>query len=276
MSATTMAAPSTRFAPARFVRDSLLLAGRSLRAIPRVPERILDVTIQPVVFILLFMYVFGSAIHVPGVSNYANYLVPGIIGQGIAFGVMGTGTATSHDMSEGVLDRFRSMPVSRLSIVTGQVLGQFSEQVLGLAVYVTLGLIVGWHPTFSFGSAMELLGLVLLAMFAFTWCGTYIGMVVRSPDAVQGVGFITIFPLSFMAGTFVAISTMPAALRAIAEWDPISVLVAAVRKLSNGIPPSGHSLMLDHCELAMLLWSVLMLVIFVPLALRRLNNTLSA
>jgi ABC transporter DrrB family efflux protein len=258
-------------------RQTLLLTWRSLRAIPRVPERILDVTIQPIVFIFLFRYVFGSAIHVPGVHNYSNYLIPGIIGQGLAFGLIGTGTATSHDMSEGVLDRFRSMPVHRLSIVTGQVLGQYCEQLLGLCVYIGLGFAVGWTPHMSFGTAIELLGLVLLAMFAFTWAGAFFGMLVRSPDAMQGVGFIIIFPLSFLAGTFVSISGMELIPRTIGEWDPISALVATIRKLAGGggAAPKG-SWMLVHCELSMLLWSVLLLLIFVPLALRRFNHTLAS
>jgi ABC-2 type transport system permease protein len=258
-----------------YLRETGLLTFRSLRAIPRVPERILDVTIQPIVFILLFRYVFGSAIHIPGVHNYSNFLVPGIIGQGLAFGLIGTGTATSHDMSEGVLDRFRSMPVRRLSIVTGQVLGQYCEQLIGLTVYVALGLVVGWRPHFSVGTGLELLGLVLLAMFAFTWAGTYFGMLVRSPDAMQGVGFIIIFPLSFLAGTFVSISGMDLIPRTIGDWDPISALVASVRHLSSGFPSSG-SWLLDHAELSMLLWSLLLLAIFVPLALRRFNRTLAA
>ena len=114
----------------QFIRDTALLTVRSLRAVPRVPERLLDVTIQPIVFILLFLYVFGSAIHVPGVS-YKDYLFPGIIGQSLAFGIIGAGVATSHDMTEGVIDRFRSLPISRLSIITAQVMGQFCEQVLG-------------------------------------------------------------------------------------------------------------------------------------------------
>jgi ABC-2 type transport system permease protein len=253
-----------------FARESLLLTFRSLRAIPRVPERILDVTIQPVVFILLFRYVFGSAIHPPGVHNYSNYLMPGLIAQGLAFGMIGTGVATSHDMAEGVLDRFRSMPVSRLSIVTGQVLGQFTEGVLG-----PMGLVCGWRPNFSAGVALEWVGLMLLGTFAFTWAGAYFGMLVRSPDAMQGVGFIIIFPLSFMAGAFVPISGMALIPRTIAKWDPISALVATSRKLSNGVPSSG-SWLLSHAELSMVLWSLLLLAIFVPLALHRFNNTVSA
>src|ERR1700683_4356616 len=116
---------------ARYLRDTALLTARALRAIPRVPERLLDVTIQPIVFILLFLYVFGSAIHVPGIS-YKDYLFPGIIGQSLAFGIIGAGVAPSHAMAEGVIDRFRSLPISRLSIISAQVMGQFCEAILGM------------------------------------------------------------------------------------------------------------------------------------------------
>jgi ABC-2 type transport system permease protein len=260
--------------PLRFLRDTGLLTGRSLRAIPRVPERLLDVTIQPIIFILLFLYVFGSAIHVPGIS-YKDYLFPGILGQSLAFGVIGAGAATASDMTEGVIDRFRSMPVSRLSIITGQVMGQFCEQVLGLAITVGFGLALGWDPHPSLLGAIELIALMGLAMFAFTWCGVLVGMLVRSPDAVQGLGFIIILPLTFMAGTFVPIAGMDAVPRAIAEWDPISALVATVRKLTAGVH-SGGSWQLDHPELAMLFWSLLILAVCVPLALRRFNRTVAA
>src|ERR1700729_2319718 len=141
----------------RSIRDTLLLTVRSLRAIPRVPERLLDVTIQPIVFILLFLYVFGSAIHVPGVS-YKDYLFPGIIGQSLAFGIIGAGVATSHDMTEGVIDRFRSMPISRLSIISAQVMGQFCEALLGMTIVVVFGLILGWNPQLTTGHAIELGG----------------------------------------------------------------------------------------------------------------------
>src|ERR1700683_4246424 len=146
MTAIALPAPR-RNSATEFVRDTLLLTGRSLRAIPRVPERLLDVTIQPVIFILLFLYVFGSAIHV-GIP-YKDYLFPGIIGQALAFGVIGAGTATATDMTEGVIDRFRSMPVGRLSIIGGQVMGQFCEQILGLVITVAFGLALGWSPHMS-------------------------------------------------------------------------------------------------------------------------------
>ena len=174
MTATTapvpVTAPRLPTGPLGFARDTILLTGRSLRAIPRVPERLLDVTIQPIVFILLFLYVFGSAIHVPGVS-YKNYMFPGIIGQSLAFGIIGAGVATSNDMTEGVVDRFRSMPISRLSIITGQVMGQFCEQVLGFTIVVSFGLALGWSPHLTFAHGVELLGLMVLGMFAFTWAG---------------------------------------------------------------------------------------------------------
>jgi ABC-2 type transport system permease protein len=272
-SASTAAPNRSAHAGRRLVTDTMLLTGRSLRSIPRVPERLLDVTIQPIVFILLFLYVFGSAIHVAGI-DYKDYLFPGIIGQSLAFGIIGAGVATSNDMTEGVVDRFRSMPISRLSIISGQVMGQVCEAILGLTITIALGLALGWNPHLTVGHGIELLGLMLLGIFAFTWTGVLFGMLVRTPDAMQGVGFIVIFPLSFMAGTFVPIAGLDAVPRAIAEWDPISALVAAVRGLTQGYPSSG-SWQLDHPELAMALWCVLILVIVVPLALRRFNRTLA-
>jgi ABC-type multidrug transport system permease subunit len=277
MSATTVAAPVATPADGRlsYVRDTLLLTGRSLRAIPRVPERLLDVTIQPIIFILLFLYVFGSAIHVPGVS-YKNYMFPGIIAQSLAFGVIGAGVATSNDMTEGVIDRFRSMPIGRLSIISGQVMGQFCEQVLGMVIVVAFGLALGWGPQLTVAHGLELFGLMVLGMFAFTWAGVLFGMLVRSPDAMQGVGFIVILPLTFLAGTFVPIAGMDAIPRAIAQWDPISALVASVRDLTTPGLHMGGSWQLDHPELAMVLWCVLLIAVCVPLALRRFGRTLAA
>jgi ABC-2 type transport system permease protein len=254
-------------------RDTALLTARSLRSIPRVPERLLDVTVQPIVFILLFLYVFGSAVHIPGVS-YKDYMFPGIIGQSLAFGVIGAGVATSNDMTEGVIDRFRSMPISRLSIISSQVMGQFCEQLLGMAIVVVFGLALGWNPHLTFAHGVELFGLLMLGMFAFTWMGVLLGMLVRSADAMQGVGFIVMFPLAFLAGTFVPIAGMDAIPRAIAQWDPIAALVATVRDLTQGIHSSG-SWQLDHPELAMVIWCVVIIAVCVPLALRRFNRKLA-
>jgi ABC-2 type transport system permease protein len=258
----------------RFLRETALLVGRSLRAIPRVPERLSDVTIQPIVFTLLFLFVFGSAIHIPGVT-YQDYLLPGLIGQSLAFGVIGAGTATVTDFTTGVTDRFRSLPVTRLSVITAQVVGQVIEQILGIALIVGLGLALGWRPHLGLGSALELTGLMLLGLFAFTSFGVLLGMVVRSSDAMQGFGFAIVFPLAFLAGSFVPIQGMKAVPRAIGDWDPLSALVAAVRQICQGIPSSG-SWQLTHPVIAMIGWCGLVIAICVPLALHRFRATKAA
>ncbi len=262
-----------RHSPMRILSETALLTGRSLRAIPRVPERLLDVTIQPVIFILLFLSVFGSAIHV-GIP-YKDYLAPGILGQTAAFGMLGAGTATATDMGEGVIDRFRSMPVNRLAIITGEVMGQFCEQLLGMVITIGVLLALGWSPDLTFLHGLELAGLLLLAMFAFTWAGVLLGLLIRSPDAVQGAAFIVVLPLTFLAGTFVTIQGMDLIPRVIGEWDPISPVVATARSLTTHIHSSG-SWPLDHPELGMLAWCLILLVICVPLALRRFNRVTAA
>ena len=258
--------------PARFVRylrETGLLVGRGLRTIPRVPERLSDVTIQPIMFTLLFLYVFGSAIHVHG--SYQNYLLPGLIGQSVAFGVIGAGVATSTDFSSGVVDRFRSLPVVRLAVISAQVIGQIIEQILGIVIVAGVGLALGWRPHLGGGRAVELVALMLLGLFAFTWVGVLAGMLIRSSDAMQGIGFAVMLPLSFLAGTFVPIAGMKLIPRVIAEWDPLSALVAAVRQVCQGTQSSG-SLQLEHPVPAMIAWCVLLIAVCVPLALRRFRT----
>ena len=253
----------------RYLRETGLLVGRGLRTIPRVPERLSDVTIQPIMFTLLFLYVFGSAIHVPG--SYQDYLLPGLLGQSVAFGVIGAGVATSTDFSSGVVDRFRSLPVIRMSVISAQVIGQIIEQILGIVIVAGVGLGLGWRPHLGGGRAVELVALMLLGLFAFTWVGVLAGMLIRSSDAMQGIGFAVMLPLSFLAGTFVPISGMKLVPRAIAEWDPLSALVAAVRQVCQGTQSSG-SLQLDHPVPAMVAWCLLIIAVCVPLALRRFRT----
>jgi ABC-2 type transport system permease protein len=258
----------------RYVRETRLLVGRSLRTIPRVPERLSDVTIQPIVFTLLFLYVFGSAIHIPGV-RYQDYLLPGLIGQGVAFGVIGSGVATANDFATGVVDRFRSLPISRLAVISAQVIGQILEQILGMVIIIAIGLGLGWRPHLSAFGCVEVVGLILLGFFAFTWLGVLLGLVVRNSDAMQGLGFAIVFPLSFLAGTFVPISGMKTIPRVVGEWDPLAALVAAVRQVCQGIHAHG-SWQLDHPVAAMVGWCLLVTVVCVPLALRRFRTTASA
>ena len=251
---------------ARYVRETALLVARGLRTVRRVPERLSDVTIQPVIFTLLFTYVFGSAIHIPGI-RYQDYLLPGLIAQTIAFGVIGAGTAASTDFSSGVIDRFKSLPITRLAVITAQIVGQFLEQVVGLIIVVGIGFAVGWRPHLGIGSGLELVGLIALGLFAFTTFGVAVGMLVRSSDAFQGIGFAIVLPLSFLAGTFVPISGMTTVLRAIGEYDPLSAIVAALRQITEGTHSSG-SWPLEHPVPAMIIYCVGITAICLPLALR--------
>ncbi len=270
--ATTL--PVRPSATRRYLRETGLLVARGLRMLPRVPTRLSDVTIQPVLFTLLFLYVFGSAIHIHGI-RYQDYLLPGLLGQSLAFGVLGAGTATVTDFTSGVVDRFKSLPVTRLSVISAQVIGQVLEQLLGLAIVTGLGLALGWHPTAGVGGAFALLGLVLLGLTAFTWFGVLLGMVVHDSDAMQGLGFAIVLPLSFLAGTFVPIKGMALVPRVIGEWDPLSAIVAAVRLVAQGVRSQG-SPELDHRVIAMVGWCMLIIAVCVPLALRRFRTAISS
>ncbi len=279
---TAVAGPRTRYLaeseplPARpprvsrYLRETFLLVARGLRMITRVPERLSDVTIQPIMFTLLFLYVFGSAIRVPGIS-YQNYLLPGLLGQSLAFGVIGAGSATATDFSTGVVDRFRSLPVTRLSVISAQVIGQIIEQILGIVIVSALGIALGWRPHLSVGTGLEMAVLILLGLFAFTWFGVLLGMLVRSSDAVQGIGFAIMLPLSFLGGTFVPISGMKLVPRVIGQWEPISTLVAALRHVSQGTSSTG-SWPLEHPVVAMVGWCVVIIGICMPIALRRFRT----
>jgi ABC-2 type transport system permease protein len=250
----------------RYLRETRLLIGRGLRTIRRVPERLSDVTIQPVVFTLLFTYVFGSAIHIKGI-RYQDYLLPGLIAQTIAFGIIGAGTATATDFNSGVVDRFKSLPITRLAVITAQIVGQVLEQVLGLLIVVGIGLAVGWRPHLSIGSGLELVALIALGLFAFTTFGVFVGMLVKSSDAFQGIAFAVVLPLSFLAGTFVPISGMTTVLRYIGEYDPLSAVVAALRHITEGTHSTG-SWPLEHAVPATIIYSAGIVAICLPLALR--------
>jgi ABC transporter DrrB family efflux protein len=258
----------------RYVRETWLLVMRGLRTIPRVPTRLSDVTIQPIMFTLLFLYIFGSAIKIPGMT-YQNFLLPGLIGQSLAFGVIGAGVATATDFASGVVDRFRSLPVTRLSVISAQVIGQVLEQILGILIVAGIGIGLGWRPHHNLATVATLVGLILLGLFAFTWFGVLLGMIVRSSDGIQGIAFAIVLPLSFLAGTFVPISGLKPFIRVIAEWDPLSSIVASIRHVAQGTNVTG-SWQLSHPVLAMVGWCVLIIAICVPLALRRFRTTTAA
>jgi ABC-2 type transport system permease protein len=254
---------------ARFgLNDSLVLAKRNLSHVRQIPEKLIDVTIQPLMFVLLFAYVFGGAIAVPG-GNYHEYLMGGIFIQTLTFGVMGPAMSMATDLGEGVLDRFRSLPMARSAFLVGHVLAEFAAALLGLTVMTFAGLIVGWRIHTDVPHAIAGFGLLALLAFAMLWLGMLLGTVVRSPDAAQGIVFIVIFPLTFIANAFVPAGTLPDVLQHVSDWNPVSSLAAAIRTLFGNptATPADAAWPLQHPVASGVLWCVAILAVVVPLAI---------
>lgn len=243
---------------------------RNLAHIPRVPERLLDVTVQPIMFVLLFGYIFGSAINVPG-GNYREFLMAGIFVQTLAFAAMTTAVGVFNDFSEAVIDRFRALPISRISILVGRTVASLIEGFLGIVVMAICGLIVGWAPHGTPLETLAALGLLIYFAFAMICMGTLLGLVVRSVGTAQTIGFVLIFPLSFASNAFVPIDNMPAVVRFITDWSPITPVVEALRELfGNPNPiPANAPWPLQHAIEASLLWCTVLTVIGLGLALWR-------
>jgi ABC transporter DrrB family efflux protein len=245
-----------------------VLTQRSLARIVREPETLMDVTIQPIVFVLLFAYVFGSAIVIPGGGSYREYLIGGMLGMGIAGTAPGTAVALVTDMSTGLIDRFRSLPMSRAAVLAGRTLADLLTQALGALVVAAVGLAIGWRVHTGIADTLAAFGLALLFGYAFTWAGACMGMVLRSPEAAQQLGFILFLPLTFISNAFVPTQGMPGWLQAVANWNPLSALAAACRHLFGNPDPAAtvQAWPMQHAVLAVLLWSAALLVVFAPLA----------
>jgi ABC-2 type transport system permease protein len=252
------------------VSDTIVLATRSLAHIVREPETLMDVTVQPVVFVLLFAYVFGSAIPIPGGGSYHEYLIGGMFGMGALGTVPGTAVALVTDASTGLFDRFRSLPVARAAVLAGRILADLVTQVIGAAVLVLTGLAIGWRIHNGPGQALAAVGLTLLLGYALSWAGACLGMVLRSPEAAQQLGFVLFLPLTFVSNVFVPTARMPGWLQAVANWNPLSALAASCRHLfGNPNPAAGtHVWPMQHPELTVLLWAAFALMVFAPLAVR--------
>jgi ABC-2 type transport system permease protein len=251
------------------VKDSWVLCRRSIARIAREPEQLSDVTIQPVIFVLLFVYVFGSAIHLGGGDgSYHQYLISGMFGMTMAGSAPGTAVGLTTDMASGLIDRFRSLPMARSAVLAGRTLADLSTQLLGLAVLVATGLAVGWRIHNGVGDALVALGLSLLFAFAMTWAGACAGMVLRSAETAQALGFIVFLPLGFVSNAFVPTEGMPAPLRDFANWNPVSALAATCRDLFGGGNPASAVQVwpMQHPELAVLAWSVGLIAVFAPTA----------
>ena len=252
----------------QFLSDVRVLTKRSIARIRREPETLSEVTIQPVMFVLMFAYVFGGAINIPGGGSYHEYLIGGMLGMGLAQTAPGTAVAVVSDMSTGLIDRFRSLPMSRAAVLTARTIADLLTQMIGAAVVAGVGLAIGWRVHTSAGDVIEAFALALLFGYAFTWAGVCLGMVLRSPEAAQQTGFVIFLPLTFISSAFVPTQGMPGWLQPIAEWNPLSSLAAACRELFGNPNPAAAVQVwpAQHPELAVLCWSAAMLVVFAPLA----------
>lgn len=252
-----------------FLRDVGVLTWRSLIHVRRNPEQLADVTIQPIMFVLLFTYVFGSAIHLPGGGSYHEYLVAGMFGMTMAGTAPGVAVGVANDIQSGVIDRLRSLPTSRAAVLAGRLTADLLSAMLGLTMTVAVGLVVGWRTHTAPVNVVEGFALALLFAYAMSWAGAAAGLWLRNSESAQAMGFVVFFPLAFVSNAFVATQSLPTWLRGVAEWNPISTVTASCRSLFGNPNPSAalHVWPLQNPELATVIWSLGLLLIFVPLGI---------
>ena len=253
-----------------FLSDVLVLTKRRIARIRNEPETLADVTFMPVIFILMFAYVFGGAIGLPGSGSYHEYLIGGMLGMGLAQTAPGVAVALVTDMSTGLMDRFRSLPMSRWAVLLAQSIAELLTQMISAVIIVIVGLAIGWRVHTGPADVAAAFALALLFGYAFTWAGVWLGMVLRSPESAQQLGFILFLPLTFISSAFVPTQAMPGWLQPIANWNPMSALAAACRQLFGNPNPAAAvpAWPMQHPELAVIFWSVGMLLVFAPLAVR--------
>ncbi|MER6780692.1 MULTISPECIES: ABC transporter permease [unclassified Streptomyces] len=273
-----LAAPRPRGGIAQGVNDSLVIAKRNLIRMSRIPEMIIFGVIQPVMFVVLFSYVFGGSISVDGSTSpaaYREFLMAGIFAQTVTFATAGAGAGIADDMHKGLIDRFRSLPMARGAVLTGRTLADLVQTTLTLIVLAVVALLVGWRTHTSAGEVMGGFALLLLLGYAFSWIGALIGLSVRTPEAATSGGLIWLFPLTFISNAFVPSENMPPFLQTIAEWNPFSATVQAARQLFGNFPPGYEAPAawpMQHPVLASVLWSVLIIVVFRTLSVRKYRS----
>ncbi|MEX1124720.1 MAG: ABC transporter permease [Acidimicrobiia bacterium] len=251
--------------------DGAVVAKRNLLKITRLPDLLVFSTVQPIMFVLLFAYVFGSAIEVPGVS-YTDFLMGGIFVQTVVFGATITGAGLADDIKKGIIDRFRSLPMAQSAVLVGRTTSDLLNNALVVLIMSLTGLIVGWGIHTSFWEAAAGFGLLLMFSYAISWMMATVGLSVSSVEVVQNASFIVIFPLTFISNAFVPITNFPPVLKAVAEWNPVSAVAQAVRELfGNTSPlfPPPDVWPLQNAVLASSIWIVLFLAVFIPLAVSR-------
>jgi ABC transporter DrrB family efflux protein len=249
------------------VSDTLVLAKRSLLRIPRQPDLLVGFTIQPVLFVLLFVYVFGGAIRTPG-FDYVDFLMPGIIVQSIVFGGFVTALGLADDLQKGLMDRFRSLPMIRSALLTGRTLGDVVTNVFQLVVMFTVGLIVGFNFQTGVGKVVAGIALLLFIGYAFSWVFAFIGLSSSSPEASNAYGFTILFPVTFVSSAFVPVGSMPSWLQPIAEHNPFTTMVDAARVLFLGTP-AGNDVWLA------VVWTVVIIAVFAPLSAWRYRRVVA-
>ncbi|WP_406507070.1 ABC transporter permease [Streptomyces sp. NBC_00212] len=273
-------APRARGGIGGSVRDSLVVAKRNLIRMTRIPEIVLFGLIQPIMFVVLFTYVFGGSISVGGSTDpklYKEFLMAGIFAQTVTFATAGAGAGIADDMHKGLIDRFRSLPMARGAVLTGRTLADLVQTALTLVVLAGVALLVGWRTHENIGKVLCGFLLLLLLGYAFSWIGALIGLTVRTPEAATSGGLIWLFPLTFISNAFVPVTGMPSFLQHIAEWNPFSATVAGARELfGNTMPNVPKSITgawpMEHPVLASVIWSVLIIAVFRTLAVRKYRS----
>jgi ABC transporter DrrB family efflux protein len=247
----------------RLVTDTLIIAERNLVRLPRAPDLLLAFTVQPIMFVLLFRYVFGGAIST-GYKNYADFLIPGIIVQNIAFGGFVTALGLNEDVHKGLIDRFRSLPMARAAVLAGRTLADVVTNALSMVVLIVTGLLIGFSFEASAVHVIEGFLLLLLFGYAFSWVFALVGLLVSSPESANSVGFIAVFPLTFISSAFVPVRHFPAVLKAFANVNPFTLMVNAIRHLWVNTPPEPARNVWES-----LIWIAVIFALFAPLAVAR-------
>jgi ABC transporter DrrB family efflux protein len=258
--------------------DTWVIARRGLVHMRRQPEMLADATIQPIMFVLLFAFVFGGAIQVPGGGSYRAFLMGGIFAQTIVFGAFGVAISLAQDRSNGAIDRFHSLPIQRGTVLAGHAIASLLKALLPIALMSLAGLAVGWRIDGGVLGATAAYGLMVAFSFAIIWIGVLLASLVATPEGVQGVAFVAIFPVTFVASTFVPVTTLPTGLRQFAEWNPVTALAGALRRLFDnpgGAIPSHAPWSLAHPILYTLLWCLGIIAVCAPLAVRRYQATIA-
>ena len=246
--------------------DTFVVARRNLLRYLRLPQLLVFSTIQPIMFVLLFAFVFGGAITIPGDFEYIDYLIPGILVQTVLFGASNTTVGLAEDLSRGMVDRFRSLPMARSAVLAGRTLADSVRNVFVVILMVVVGYLIGFRFQDGIIAALGAMALVVAFGHAFSWISAYIGLITKDPETAQVAGFIWIFPLVFASSAFVPVETMPDWLQAFAETQPISVTVNAARFLTLGDAAPGASIGDVWAAFA---WMVAIMAVFVPLSIRQ-------